>query len=299
MTGKVELGQGARAELTQAAAEELRVAPEQVRLIMADTGLVANEGVTAGSGTTPRTVPSVRKAAAAARELLIGLACKRWQVAPNAVEVKNGILTHAETKRTISYADLARAEDLAKTLAQAIPAGISLTPLQQWKVLGTSLPRPNRRDLVTGAHRHPSDIVCPGMLYGKVLRPPSYGATLTGIDLSPAKAMPGVTVLRDESFIGCAAATSFQAEQALAAIAKTATWTTTPHPSARNCSRISKSMPRRAEVAAKAGRVPPKDRPKRRWRGPRQSSAKATKSRISSTLPWRPGRAWPSGGMES
>jgi isoquinoline 1-oxidoreductase len=219
--------------LTQAAAEELRVAPEQVRLIMADTGLVANEGVTAGSGTTPRTVPSVRKAAAAARELLIGLACKRWQAAPNAVEVKNGILTHAETKRTISYADLARAEDLAKTLAQAIPAGVSLTPLQQWKVLGTPLPRPNRRDVVTGAHRYPSDIVRPGMLYGKVLRPPSYGATLTGIDLSPAKAMQGVTVLRDESFIGCTAATSFQAEQALAAIAKMATWTTTPHPSSK------------------------------------------------------------------
>jgi isoquinoline 1-oxidoreductase beta subunit len=219
MTGKVELGQGARAELTQAAAEELRVAADQVRLIMADTGLVPNDGITAGSQTTPRIVPVVRRAAAAARELLVGLACKQWRADRGAVEVKDGVITHAATKRTMSYADLARAENVAKTLAQA--------------VLGTSLARPNGRDIVTGAHRYPSDIVRPGMLYGKALRAPSYGATLTAIDLAPAKAMEGVVVVRDGAFVGCAALTLFQAKQAVEAIAKTATWKTSPHPSSR------------------------------------------------------------------
>ena len=74
MTGKVEAGQGSRAEITQAAAEELRLDPARIRLIMADTALVPDDGMTAGSGSTPRTVPSVRSGAAAARELLLDLA---------------------------------------------------------------------------------------------------------------------------------------------------------------------------------------------------------------------------------
>jgi isoquinoline 1-oxidoreductase subunit beta len=234
MAGKVELGQGARAELTQAVAEELRVAADQIRLILADTAAVPNDGVTAGSGTTPRTVPAMRKAAAAAREMLVGLACKRWQVERNAVEVKDGVITDAATKKTLSYADLAKTEDLAKTFAQTAPADVALTPVKEWKVLGTSLPRPNRRDVVTGAHRYPSDIVRPGMLYGKVLRAPSYGATLTAVDLEPAKAMEGVVVVRDGAFVGCAAPTLFRATQALAAIAKTATWQTVPQPSSKD-----------------------------------------------------------------
>src|SRR5258708_2640983 len=71
MTGKVEAGQGARAELTQAAAEELRVPINALQLVMADTGLVPDDGMTAGSGSTPRTVPAMRQGCAAARNLLI------------------------------------------------------------------------------------------------------------------------------------------------------------------------------------------------------------------------------------
>ena len=70
MTGKVELGQGARTEVTQAAAEELRVAVDQVQVVMADTDLVPDDGVTAGSRTTPQTIPAVRRGAAAARDVL-------------------------------------------------------------------------------------------------------------------------------------------------------------------------------------------------------------------------------------
>jgi isoquinoline 1-oxidoreductase len=69
-TGKVELGQGARTEITQAVAEEMRIPVARVRVVMADTALVPDDGMTAGSGTTPRTVPAIRKAAAAARQLL-------------------------------------------------------------------------------------------------------------------------------------------------------------------------------------------------------------------------------------
>jgi isoquinoline 1-oxidoreductase len=228
MTGKVEAGQGSRAELTQAAAEELRVDPARIRLIMSDTGLVPNDGMTAGSGSTPRTVPSIRNGAAAARELLLGLAAQQWTVDRASLRVSDGAITHEASKRTITYAELAQAADLAKTFAGPVPGNVKVTPIQAWKVLGTSVPRPNRRDIVTGAHHYPSDILRPGMLHGKILRPPAFGATLVSIDLAPAQSMADVAVMREGSLVGCAARTRLEAEQAVEALAKTAQWKTVP-----------------------------------------------------------------------
>lgn len=230
MAGKVEAGQGARAELTQAAAEELRVTADQVTLILADTALVPDDGMTAGSGTTPRTVPAVRAGAAAARELLVALACQQWDVKSDSVEVRDGRIIHPQSHRELTYADLAAKDDL-KSFSQPIPAGVTITPVAEWKVMGTPVARPNRRDLVTGAHQYPSDISRPGMWYGKVLRAPSYGAKLTAIDLSAAQNMKDVAVVRDGDFVGVAAPTRFLAEQALMAAAKTASWQTTSSPS--------------------------------------------------------------------
>jgi isoquinoline 1-oxidoreductase len=262
MTGKVELGQGARAELTQSAAEELRVRPEQVRLIMADTGLTPDDGVTAGSRTTPSTVPAVRHGAAAARDLLIGLACQRWKVERGSVEVRDGKISHRPSQRTLTYAELAQDPETAKAFEQALPPEVTLTPVNEWKVLGTSVPRPNARDLLTGAHRFPSDMARPDMLYGKVLRPPSFNAKLTAIDLEAAKAIKGVVVVRDGDFVGVAAPTSLLARQAVAALAKTATWEPAPHPSSRDLFRYLKEHAQEkdpknpfAEDLAKAGKV--------------------------------------------
>ena len=226
MTGKVEEGQGPRAQLTQAAAEELRVAVDQIRLVMADSALVPDDGRTAGSRTTPSTVPAVRRGAATARELLTRLAAEQWKVDARGLEVRKGIITHRTTKQAISYADLAKSVDIDKAFRETIISEIDLTPASEWKSLGQSIPRPNSRDLVTGAHKYPSDIVRTDMLYGKILRPPSYGAKLESIDLSEARAMKGVIVVRDGQFVGCAAPTSFAASRALEAIAKTASWKT-------------------------------------------------------------------------
>jgi isoquinoline 1-oxidoreductase len=233
MAGKVEGGQGARAELSEAAAEELRVPVGRIQLVMADTSLVPDDGMTAGSGSTPRTVPAVRHATAAARELLINFAARRWGVEPATVQVQDGKASRASSQDTLSYADLAADEEAAKGLDQAIPSNVALTPVMEWKVLGKPTPRPNARELVTGAHQYPSDISRPGMLYGKVLRPPSYGAKLTAIDLSPAQAMKDVVAVRDDQFVGVAAPTTYLAQQALDAIAKTAKWETAPHPSSK------------------------------------------------------------------
>ncbi|UCD52520.1 MAG: xanthine dehydrogenase family protein molybdopterin-binding subunit, partial [Phycisphaerales bacterium] len=234
MTGKVEEGQGPRAQLTQAAAEELQVAPDRVKLIMADTALVPDDGITAGSRTTPRTVPAVRQGAATARELLKGLAAERWNVDRSTLKVTNGVITNRAGDQTISYADLAKADDVSRLFQQGVSSDVAVMDVEQWDVLGTSFPRPNLRDLVTGAHRYPSDIVRPDMLYGKTLRPPSYGATLENIDLSSVADMKDVVVVRDDQFVGCAAPTSFRAAQAVETLAKAASWKTVPHSSSKD-----------------------------------------------------------------
>ncbi len=229
LTGKIEEGQGARTELAMAAAEELRVPLDRVRMMMADTDLTPNDGTTAGSGTTPRTAPAVRRAAAAARHLLVTAAARQWNVDPARLEMRDGAVTYAGKK--YGYAELARSPELAAAYKDALPANTSVIDAKEWQTLGTPRVRINGRDIVTGAHRHPSDIVRPGMLYGRVLRPPSYGAELVEADLSAAKKMPGVTVVRDGGFVGCTAPTSYAARKALEAITAAAQWKTAEHPS--------------------------------------------------------------------
>ena len=231
MTGKVECGQGARAELTQAAAEELRVPANRVQIIMADTGLVPDDGGTFGSQTTPSTLPAIRQGCASARDLLAKLAARRWGIDAKAVEFRDGQAVDAATSRSLTYADLALDEEAARSFTTAIPANITLIPTGQWEVLGRSVPRPNGRDVVTGSHHYPSDIIRAGLLHGKVLRQPSYNAKLVSVDLAPAKAIPGVVALRDGTFVGVAAPTAYLAQEALDAIEGTAQWETVPHPS--------------------------------------------------------------------
>jgi len=232
MTSKVEVGQGSRTQLAQAAAEELRVPVDWIDLVMADTAKVPDDGGTAGSRTTPSTVPAVRKGAAAAREVLIKLAQERWGV-EGLLKVEDGKIIDPATGRTLSYADLAALVDLPKSFDQAIPADVKLLPVDQWTVLGTSPQKANARNIVAGSHRYPSDVARPNMLYGKVLRAPSYGAVLINVDLSAVQKLPGVTVVRDGNFAGCAAATSFQAQKALDVLSAKASWKTAPHPSSQ------------------------------------------------------------------
>jgi len=233
LAGKVEVGQGSRAEYAQSAAEELRVPAEQIQVVMSDTSLTPNDGNTAGSGSTPRTVPAIRQAAAAAREALLELASKRWQVERASVEMRDGRIIHGATKRTLTFGELAQSEELPRTFEQATPSNASLPAAGDWKVMGTSVARPNARDLIAGAHRYPSDIKRPDMRYGKVLRAPSYGAKLVSIDLTPAREMKDVVAVQDGSFVGVAAPTSAVAQAALEAIAKTAKWEAAPHPASK------------------------------------------------------------------
>jgi len=84
-------------------------------------------------------------------------------------------------------------------------------------------------EIVTGRHRYPSDIVRPGMLYGKSLRAPAYAATLKSLDEAALADFPTVQLVRDREFVGCVAPTSFEAREAVARLAETAKWEFAPH----------------------------------------------------------------------
>lgn len=230
LTGKVEVGQGSRTQLAQAAAEELHVSLNSIRLIMADSSVVPNDGGTAGSRTTPSTVPSVRKACAAARELLLQSAASKFHVDANHLEVREGQVAGLDEGKRFAYTDLARNGSTAN-FNREVPSDIHLTPVHEWRLLGTTVPRSNAREIVTGSHPYPSDIRRPGMLFGVVLRPPSYNAELTGIDMAPVRKLPGVVAVHDGNFVGFAAPNRFEAEQALEAAAKSAQWKTESHTS--------------------------------------------------------------------
>ena len=226
-TGKVEVGQNARTSLTQSVADELRVPFESIRLVMGDTALTPFDMGTFGSRTTPTMSPQLRRVAAAARDLLVEVAAKEWNVAPEHLKAADAKVTDSASGRSASYAELAR----GKTLAQNLPAEDPITPANQWTVAGKSVAKVDGRDFVTGKHQYTPDLRPNGLLHGKVLRPPSFGATLTAYDDSAAKAIPGVVVVRDGDFVAAAAPTEREARNALAAIR--AQWKETPQISNR------------------------------------------------------------------
>lgn len=230
-TGKVEVGQGSRTQLSQAVAEELRVPMSQIQLVMADTDRVPNDGGTYGSLTTPRTVPAMRDAAAAARDLILELAAKHWDVKPGTATIKDGVITHP-SGTSLKIGELAAAiAGFDDTVSGYVPEDPAQTPQSEWTQLGQTHPRAYGAAVAAGTHQYPSDIKRPGMLYGKVLRPPSYGAELESVDLAATRKLGGAQAVRDGAFVGCTAATTYEAQQAIDAISGTAKWTEKPHPS--------------------------------------------------------------------
>lgn len=213
-TGKVEFGQGVRTSLAQELAEELRVPLKSVRMVMGDTDLTPYDMGTFGSRSTPQMGTQLRKAGAAARRVLVRLAAERWSAAPGSLNAANGRVSDPKSGRSATYGELAGGRELT----EVVEDDVDLTPASRWTVAGRSEPRVAGVDLVTGAHCYASDMRRPGVLYGKVLRPASIGATLSGLDTSAAEAMDGVVVAHDGEFVGVAAPSTHAAERALGAI---------------------------------------------------------------------------------
>jgi CO/xanthine dehydrogenase Mo-binding subunit len=237
-TGKAEVGQNIRTSLSQVVAEELHAPLESIRMVMADTQLTPYDMGTFGSRTTPSMSPQLRRAAAAARELLIELAAETWKVDRTELTVADGAVVRAKTKETLPFGKLTQGKKLTKTVSNQAPT----TPADQWTVAGHSAAKVDGRAFVTGKHEYASDVRLSGMWHGKVLRPPSYGATLKALDATAARAMKDVIVVRDGDFVGVAAPSEFLASRALAALK--AEWKPGPALSGKDLFTILKQPPR-------------------------------------------------------
>ena len=211
-TGKTEIGQNIRTSLAQAIADELRVPLDAVTLVMADTDLVPYDQGTFGSQSTPRMAPQLARAAAAAREMLIDQAAAVWKVDRTSLSVKQGRVHGA--RGAISFGELTKGQ----RLAGAVSAETAVSLPAQWTLRGTAAKKVRGHEFVTGTHRYVPDLVRPGMLHGRVIRPGGYTGTLTSLDDRAARALPGVMVVRDGDFAGVVAPTERLAHKALAAV---------------------------------------------------------------------------------
>ncbi len=184
---------------------------------MADTDLVPFDQGTFGSLSTPRMAPVLARAAATAREMLIDRAAERLGTPRASLTCDAGQI--AGGGRSVGIGDLVKGQQLTG----AVPADAPLMPRSAWKVRGTAAKKVDGRSFVTGEHRYTPDLTRPGMLHGRVLRPKGYVGTIGAFDDSAARAMDGVTVVRDGNFAGVVAPSARVARRAIAAIK--AEWT--------------------------------------------------------------------------
>jgi isoquinoline 1-oxidoreductase len=214
-TGKTEIGQNIRTSLAQAVADELRVPLDRITMVMADTARTPFDMGTFGSRSTPTMAPQLRKAAAAARSVLVEIAATRLGVAPSELEADGGRIVHRSSGRALGYGDLTAGEPIAKVIGPTPP---TIEDRSAWHVAGTTQPKVSGRDFVTGRHQFPSDIARPGLMHGAVVRPPVIGATVQdGGGVSTAGA-PGTRVVRDTGFVGVAGPDTLSVRKAAALV---------------------------------------------------------------------------------
>ena len=199
LVGKVELGQGPETSFAQVLAEELDVPVASVSVVMGDTDLCPFDGGTYGSMSMRSYAwNQVRMAGAEARAVLLQLASERLQVPVERLRVKAGaVADSADAKKTVTYAQLTEGKRIERHLeGKATPK-----PVKSYSVVGTSLPRRDALAKVTGKAKYAGDIVPPGALHARILRPPAHGAKMTQVDTSAAEKIPGVQVVRDGDMI--------------------------------------------------------------------------------------------------
>ncbi|MGI8744973.1 MAG: molybdopterin cofactor-binding domain-containing protein [Bryobacteraceae bacterium] len=221
-TGKVEVGQNSRTSLTQAVSEELHAPASSIELVMGDTDRTPFDMGTFGSRTTPTMAPQLRRVAIAARELLLDIAADKWQAKSADLRIENGTIVNPDGRKPFAFGELTKGKTLAKAIGH--------DPVS--KPLGESAPKVNGRDVVTGAHRYTFDCKRPGMVYGKVLRPPAFSATLSSIDTTAAEKIAGVGIVHDGDFAGAFGPDREVLGRALDAIK--ADWKTQPQPSGKD-----------------------------------------------------------------
>jgi nicotinate dehydrogenase subunit B len=197
-TGKIEMGQGIITSLAMQMADELNVPFEKVKMVMGDTDLCPYDLGTWGSMTTRGFGPNMRTAAAEARGVLIELASAQMGVPVSQLDLKDGVIVDTKNpKNTVTYAQLARGKKLEKYL-DVKPA---VEDYSNFTYVGKPFYHSDARLKVTGQAKYTGDLRLPGMVFARILRPPSHGAKLISADTTEAEKVDGVKVVRDGDFI--------------------------------------------------------------------------------------------------
>ena len=211
-TGKCDFGQGMLTAQTQLVAEELCVPITRVKLIQCDTAVTPDQGTTSGSQSTPTNFNSqnLGLAAATAREALLNLAARKLAVPVDRLIVTSGVITGPGGQR-VRYEELIGSQHFNLPVNGAAKRRLPA----QWKVLGKPVPSLDRAGLMTGQFEFVHHVRVPGMLHGRVVRPPEMGATLAQVDEASVRDIPGlVKVVVRKNFVGVVAETQHQAVMA-------------------------------------------------------------------------------------
>ena len=217
-TGKCEFGQGFRTVQYQLIADEMYVPRERITLIVCDTALTPDQGTTSGSQSHPTEFGpnGLRQALATAREALFRMASDQLGVTVDELSVQDGVIfVTADPTQRVTYGQLVGGQQFNLTVDRAA------TPKdpRQYTVLGTSVPRYEIPDKVTGQFEYVQSVRLPGMRHGKVVRPPVVGASVISVDETSVQNLPGnVQVVVINDFVGVVADRQWQAAQAAAAL---------------------------------------------------------------------------------
>jgi nicotinate dehydrogenase subunit B len=210
--GKVDVGLGIQVAIAQIIADELDVAFNQVQVVMGDTDHTINQGGASGSTGLELGGLALRNAAAQARAVLLGLAAQVLGVPAGQLNVANGVVT-APTGGSTDYGKLIGGRYFDYQLGWNGKIGNELTVTGtaapkahgQYRVVGTSVPRADIADKLFGQEIYITDLRVPGMLHGRVIRPPAVGAVPVQVDASSVAHLYGVSVVHVQDFLGVVA----------------------------------------------------------------------------------------------
>lgn len=217
--GHVDLGTGIRTALAQIVAEELDVPLERVRMVLGHTEATPNQGPTIASASIQISALPLRRAAAQARAWLRARAAQRLGVEAGGLEAEDGVFRDPGTQASIGYGALLAGEHLELPLAEDIPT----KPVESYRIVGRAAGRVDIPGKVRGALTFVHDVRVPGMLHGRVVRPPYAGRdsgdfvgnSLLEVDRDSVRDVPGlVDVVVQGDFVGVVAEREEYAVQA-------------------------------------------------------------------------------------
>jgi len=210
-SGKVDLGTGVKTALTQIVADELDVPMSSVRIVQGDTLTTPDQGPTFGSVSIQIGGMQIRNAAALARAALLEAAAKRLNAKQEELGIENGVVTSLTGQVTFGQLIGGKTFNLKVDHTKPPP----WKDAKAYKHVGTSVARLDIPDKVTGRFTYMHDVRVPGMLHGRVVRPPAIGAELKTVDEASIKAIPGIVkVVREGNFLGVVAQSEWSAIRA-------------------------------------------------------------------------------------